>query len=593
VHAAADAAPGNNQGRRIMVAAIRTGFHIVLIKPSHYDDEGYVIQWFRSYIPSNSLATLYGLVLDCASREVLGRHELISVDAHDETNTRIRPARIARQITDQGGGMVWLVGVQTNQFPRAMDLARSFRALGVQVVIGGFHVSGVLSMLPAITPELQQAIKLGISLFAGEAEGAIDELIQDGASGRLKPVYRHLGGLPKLAGRPVPFLPLERVKRTAGHMTTFDAGRGCPFQCSFCTIINVQGRASRYRTAEDVEAIIRTNSSCGITKFFITDDNFVRNRNWEPILDCLIRMREHEGFRIELSVQIDTRCHQVPRFLDKAARAGVDRVFLGLETLHAESLLGSKKRQNRVDEYRNMLLEWKKRKVVIWAGYIIGFDRDTYATVMQDVRTIQRELPVDFLEFFVLTPLPGSEDHKKLALSGTPMDTDLNRYDTWHVVIDHPKMSRQEWERAYWEAWRTYYSVNHMTRLLRRAAVTGIPLAKLLNMLLSFWTLSQVERLHPLEGGFFRRKVRKDRRPGKLEAPRARFLWTLAIERSAACARIGVMAGRLLCRALYIWCDPTAKDYQDEALAGRQREGIPDVTTSPRLRAPTVPSTGA
>src|SRR3989337_980196 len=92
-------------------------FHLVLIKPSHYDDEGYVIQWVRSSIPANTLATLNGLALDCAERRVLGEDVEIRITVQDETNTRIRPGAIVRQIHASGGqGLVGLVGVQTNQF---------------------------------------------------------------------------------------------------------------------------------------------------------------------------------------------------------------------------------------------------------------------------------------------------------------------------------------------------------------------------------------------------------------------------------------------------------------------------------------------
>ena len=78
--------------------ATRQEFSIVLIKPSHYDDEGYAIQWFRSAIPSNSLAVVHGLALDCKERRVLGDAVDIVITAMDEDNTRIRPKRIARQL---------------------------------------------------------------------------------------------------------------------------------------------------------------------------------------------------------------------------------------------------------------------------------------------------------------------------------------------------------------------------------------------------------------------------------------------------------------------------------------------------------------
>src|SRR5215471_12072865 len=97
-------------------------FVLVLVKPSHYDDEGYVIQWFRSAIPSNSLAVLNGLALECAHERILGDVE-IEIHAFDETNSRIRPERIASLIGSAGAGMVLLVGVQSNQFPRAIDIA--------------------------------------------------------------------------------------------------------------------------------------------------------------------------------------------------------------------------------------------------------------------------------------------------------------------------------------------------------------------------------------------------------------------------------------------------------------------------------------
>jgi radical SAM superfamily enzyme YgiQ (UPF0313 family) len=544
----------------------RARFHLVLIKPSHYDDDGYIIQWRRSGMPSNSLAAVFGLAMDCAQRQVLGAGTDITVAPYDETNTRIRPERIAREIIAAGGGMVGLVGVQSNQYPRAMDLARRFRGLGVDVVIGGFHVSGTLSMLPEITPELQEAIDLGIVLYAGEAENGLEALLKDAAAGRLKPIYNHMKDLPNLAGVPIPFLPEDRIRRTSGTVTTFDAGRGCPFQCSFCTIINVQGRKSRWRTPDDVEAIVRLNAAQGVHSFFITDDNFARNKNWEAIFDRLIDLRERQGFRLKFTIQVDTLAHRIPHFIQKAGRAGVVRVFIGLESINPESLVAAKKKQNRITEYRDMLLAWKAIRVVIWAGYIIGFPADTPETVLRDIGIIQRELPIDFLEFFVLTPLPGSEDHQKLALAATEMDADLNRYDTFHVVTGHPHMSREQWERIYWQAWEAYYTVAHMETLMRRAAATGISLGKMLNMLVSFWGLSVVERTHPLEGGYGRVKVRTDRRPGLPIVPAWRFWPVYGATTFVKMSRIALMVARFIRLRRQLKRDPQARLYRDLAL---------------------------
>jgi hypothetical protein len=487
-------------------------FSLVLIKPSHYDDEGYLIQWFRSTIPSNTLAVMNGLALDCSERRVLGDDVEIVVTALDETNTRIRPARIARQLAN-GRGLVALVGVQSNQYPRAMDLARQLRAAGIQVCMGGFHISGCLSMLPELTPELKEAMDLGISLFAGEAEGRLEAVLRDAWQGQLKPLYNYMEDLPSLDGATMPILPASRIKRTSGKLTSFDAGRGCPFLCSFCTIINVQGRKSRRRSADDVEQIVRSNLAQGINRFFITDDNFARNTDWEKVFDRLIAMREQEKLNIKFIIQVDTMCHRLPHFIEKAGRAGVARVFIGLESINPDSLLGARKKQNKITEYRGMLLAWKRAHVTVFAGYILGFPTDTPESIIRDIKIIQRELPIDLLEFHCLTPLPGSEDHQKLYKSNIDMDPDLNKYDLEHVTTDHSTMSREQWAKVYQDAWITYYSPEHMETVMRRAAATGSNAGNMLLLLIWYYGCIAIEHVHPLQGGYLRRKYRKDRRP--------------------------------------------------------------------------------
>src|SRR5271170_2564755 len=155
----------------------RETFFVEIIKPSHYDDDGYVIQWLRSFIPSNSLACLYALAHAAGNRRVLGDRIDIVVNAYDESNTVIPVQRIIRRIqAAHGRGLVLLAGVQTNQFPRATDLAREFRAAAIPVAIGGFHVSGCLAMLPDMPGDMLALQNQGVALFAGEAEGRMEQL---------------------------------------------------------------------------------------------------------------------------------------------------------------------------------------------------------------------------------------------------------------------------------------------------------------------------------------------------------------------------------------------------------------------------------
>jgi len=543
----------------------RRRFRLLLVKPSHYDDDGYVIQWLRSSIPSNSLAALYGIARDCAERQVLGPDVDIEIEAFDETNTRVRPQRLARMIAEAGGGMVMLVGVQSNQFPRALDLARPLRAAGVAVCVGGFHVSGVMSMLDGVDADLDEARALGVSLYAGEAEGRLDQVLRDAAAGRLAPLYDYMGDLPAMSGASIPFLALERAQRTIAGATSFDAGRGCPYQCSFCTIINVQGRASRHRSPDDIEKIIRANYAQGLRSFFITDDNFARNKDWEAILDRLIQLREGEKIDIGLIIQVDTLCHRLPNFVAKCGRAGVKRVFIGLENINPDNLLGAKKRQNKITEYREMLMAWKAVKVITYAGYILGFPGDTAASILHDVEVIKRELPVDLLEFFYLTPLPGSEDHQKLARAGAPLDPDLNKYDLNHVCTTHPKMSEAEWRQVYWDAWRRYYTTEHITTILKRVAASGGNASNALFLITWFKGSIDFERVHPLESGLLRLKSRRDRRPSLPLQPALSFYPRYWLGTAIKMVRWAALYLRL--RRIYVKIkrDPAKRHYVDAA----------------------------
>jgi len=550
-------------------------FYFIMIKPSHYDDDGYVIQWVRSEIPSNTMAALNGIALDCIERRVLGDDVDIKIIAHDETNTRIKPQKIIRMIKSQGAsGMVALVGVQSNQFPRAIDIARPLREAGIPVCIGGFHVSGCLSMLPELPADIREAQDLGISIFAGEAEGRLDKVIQDAYRNEMKPLYNFMSDLPGLEGAPIPILPYANIERNIEVRTSFDSGRGCPFQCSFCTIINVQGRKSRYRTADDIEKILRINLAQGINSFFITDDNFARNRNWEAIFDRIISFRKQENVKIKLIIQVDTLCHKIPNFVEKAGRAGVKRVFIGLENINPDNLLAANKRQNRITEYRLMLQMWKATGAITYCGYILGFPADTPDRILRDLEILKRELPIDLIEFFCLTPLPGSQDHKTLDAEGVWMDPDMNKYDLEHACTGHPLMSPEEFGEIYRRAWDVFYSAEHVETLMRRAVVSGMKSRRIMRAAVWFYACQVLEKVHPLQGGLFRRKYRRDRRPTlPIESPLIfypRYLWEI-VSKHVLFAKLYWSFSRARAR---VENDPAKHDYMDVSLSPPEGEDM-------------------
>ncbi len=312
------------------------------------------------------------------------------------------------------------------------------------------------------------------------------------------------------------------MKKSLSSDIPIDTSRGCPFDCSFCTIINIQGQKSRFRSADDVERMVRSYHQNGdkTPHFFFTDDNFARNRNWEAIFDRLIELREMKNFKVKFGLQVDANAHKIPRFIDKAARAGCYTAFIGMESINEENLKGANKPQNNVAEYRKMLMAWRNNSIVTIAGYILGFPADTPDSIENDIRTIQRELPIDILMFFMLTALPGSMDHKGMLLRGEWIESDLNKFDSENATIKHPKMTQEEWEGIFRKAWDIYYSPEHVEKLLLRASRDGISPSRLIWRILICQFAIKYENTHPFQCGAFRKKVRRQRRWGMpLENP--------------------------------------------------------------------------
>ena len=269
---------------------------------------------------------------------------------------------------------------------------------------------------------------------------------------------------------------------------------------------------------------------------------------------------------VRFMIQVDTLCHRFQNFIDKSKRAGVTRVFIGLENINPANLIAAKKRQNKITEYRKMLLEWKRVGIMTFAGYILGFPADTPELDPAGLEIIKRELPLDMLEFFVLTPLPGSEDHKVLTEKGVWMDPDMNKYELEHVVTAHAKMSKEEWQNAYRAAWGLFYNNDHLEQVLRRAYASGIIIRSLMPVLFIFSTSVALEGVHPLQWGMFRIKDRRTRRSGlPIESPLVFYpRYAAEIARKAV-----VLAKRwyeLKRIVRKIEADPLANSHMDEAM---------------------------
>ncbi len=271
--------------------------------------------------------------------------------------------------------------------------------------------------------------------------------------------------------------------------TTIDTSRGCPFTCSYCSVKNVMGRTMRSRDPESVLRWIRdAASNHGINDLFLVDDDFFRSPRWDEILTGMAEIRkEFPKLRFMMQVDVDASCYgnvadgekpgakhsRSRRFLDLAARAGCYQAFVGIESLNPDNLNWATKYQNTDDrkqvvaaeearvrvlnKYRRVVDNWHRMGISVHAGDMLGFPFDGPDCGRVAARML-RQIGFDIVSYFIMTPLPGTEDQIRYAKQGQIADWDFNNLDSQHVTLRHDKLEQGQWMQAYSEAFKNFYS---------------------------------------------------------------------------------------------------------------------------------------
>ena len=211
-------------------------------------------------------------------------------------------------------------------------------------------------------------------------------------------------------------------------------------------------------------------------------------------------------------IQVDALSDTIPGFIQKAARAGCSSVFIGVESLNSRNLRDVGKDQNNVMKYGKLIDAWRSAGVATQVGYIIGLPHDTEESVKSDIDRLMSDVRPDRASFFMMTPLPGSEDHRRMTMSGAELASDYNLFDSCHETMLHPLLKGGAWTQAYRTAWERFYSFENMRAILSRTTpenywdtFRGL-----------FWYKHSAccEGMHPMLSGLLRLKDRRTRRCG-------------------------------------------------------------------------------
>lgn len=538
------ALPAARAGRRTL--------RIYFIKPSRYDDDGFVLLYRWGVIPNNTLIVLAGLA--AAYQEANSDIDVQTV-LWDEMVDGLLSADVLASIADNGRCdavevLMGLAGVQTNQYPRARDLALQCKSLGLAVVMGGFHVS-------SHAPTRDFLLGCDISVVIGESDHTFAVLLDDFRRGMLQPVYQVKDGIraktgmaditvPRIEHAPLPAIDDRYVRRFFNPtFSTLDTSRGCPFTCSYCSVKNVMGRTMRSRDAARVVEWVRdAYDRHGIRNILVVDDDFFRSPEWEAILSGVAELRRtRSDLALVLQTDIEAAAYAIPvpgesegarhrrsrRFVDLAAAAGCFEVFMGFESFDPANLEHTQKYHNEDHQdrrrgsnqpdaalervtarYRRVVEAWHQAGVGVHCGYMIGLPFDRPGCGKSAARALT-DIGVDIASFFVHTPFPGTEDYEHALADGRLTSDDFNLYDSTHCVQQHPMMSRAQIEQEYADAYRHFYSWSRVAwSLATFYRMPGLGLATRSGMLTQqlYFTYASRNGMHPMIGGIGR--IRND-----------------------------------------------------------------------------------
>lgn len=330
------------------------------------------------------------------------------------------------------------ITVKADTALRSWAIARLYRQRGVPVVLGGIH--------PTVCPE--ENSPHADALLIGEAEALWGEVLKDAEAGCLKEIYRG-SQPPDLSLAPIPQWSLIARHRYL-YTNTLTIGRGCPWRCTFCynSSPNLPGG---YRK-KPIRGVLAEIASLESRHVMFIDDNFIADPSYAREL---LKAFRNLGLTWHTAVSMDIGRHD--DIIDLMAETGCRSLFVGFETLNPENLRAANKRQNRQDQYEQVVAKIHDRGMMVNASVVFGFDEDKLC-VFDETTQWLIDQKIETMTAHILTPYPGTALHSRLLAENRIFDHDLTHYNTSRVVFQPKGMTADELESGYLEAYRLFYS---------------------------------------------------------------------------------------------------------------------------------------
>jgi hypothetical protein len=340
----------------------------------------------------------------------------------------------------------------------------------------------------------------GVSFALAEAELVWRAILEDAVGGELRPVYGADGRWQQELEAPVVVPPgRQDLRRYVIPMLGLYPARGCPFTCKFCSVIKIAGRRIRSQSVATTLASLRAAKAGGVRTIMFTSDNFNKYPEAEELLSAIVE----ERLGLEFFVQCDTQIARQERLVALLAEAGCFSMFVGVESFNRQTLLAAQKGQNRPEVYRDIVRLCREHGISSHFSNIIGFPQDTERDVCEHLETL-RALGPTWASFYVLCPIPGTEQYDNFMAEGLVTEDNLDRFDATCLTWRHPNFSREQLAGLLFRCYRKFFSTGHAVRNLMHlswlrsgvlAQSVGITAMSLFNRYCAW------RRTHPMSGG--------------------------------------------------------------------------------------------
>jgi hypothetical protein len=450
-----------------------TPLKVVLIKPSKYAADGLVERFKTGFMPNATLFHIAGLTpkkinnvpvivhtVDEYVRDDLDYLKLLTTDPDSTT-------------------LVALVGVQSHQFHRALDLAAYAVEHGVRhCVIGGPHV---------MTCDTSQFQNRGISFALAEAEVIWKEILSDAIEGELKPVYgTDQRWAPTLAGPIIEPPSPEDMTNYWSPLLGLYPVRGCPYKCDYCSVIKISGRQVRSTSVAITMESLRRAEKAGIKMIMFVSDNFNKYSDAEALLESMIE----ERLDLRFLCQCDTQITRQPKLVELLGRANCYEMFIGVESFNREILRDVSKYHNKPDQYRNIIDLCRNAGIRAHFSNIIGFPQETRQDILDQLDQII-DLNPELASFYILTPIPGTEQYDNYRSAGLIWEENLDRFDATTLTWQHPSLNNEEMSDLLYRCYVDFFSASlksgNLSEEHKQMALVFRHFAK--------------QKIHPMSGG--------------------------------------------------------------------------------------------